>query len=102
MNERRITLEGEDDRLVRRNQRVEIVIREAVWVLARWLQLHQIDDIDHSDLRSSQGWVSATKERLVTSSASCRRFELFASGLKSRKFRASMFSFVTSRRTRCP
>jgi hypothetical protein len=35
---------------------------------------------------------------LVTSSASCQRFELFSSGLKSRKFRASMLSFITSRR----
>ena len=34
----------------------------------------------------------------MTSSASCQRFELFSSGLNSRKFRASMFSFITSRR----
>src|SRR5262249_17050881 len=51
MNERRVTVEGEDDRLVGREQRVEIVIREAVWVLARWLKLHEIDDIDDSDLQ---------------------------------------------------
>ena len=44
------------------------------------------------------GKVSATQERLVTSSTSCQRFELFSSGLKSRKFFASRFSFITSRR----
>ena len=38
--------------------------------------------------------------RLVTSRTSCQRFELFSSGLKRRKFRASRFSFMTSRRNR--
>src|SRR5262245_66048524 len=51
MNERRVTVEGEDDRLVGREQRVEIVIREAVWVLARWLQLHEIHDVDDTNLQ---------------------------------------------------
>src|SRR5262249_1693197 len=51
VNERRVTVESEDDRLVGSEQRIEIVVREAVGVLARWLQLHQIDDIDDSDLQ---------------------------------------------------
>ena len=51
VNEPRVAMEGEDDRLVGREQRVEIVIRETVRVLARGLQLHQIDDIDDADLQ---------------------------------------------------
>src|SRR5262249_45379474 len=39
-------MESEDDRPVRGEQRVKIVIREAVRVLARRLKLHEIDDID--------------------------------------------------------
>ena len=42
--------------------------------------------------------VSAIQARLVTSSTSCQRLELVSSGLKRRKLRASMFSFITSRR----
>ena len=34
----------------------------------------------------------------MTSSTSCQRFELLSSGLKSRKFRDSMFIFMTSRK----
>ena len=44
-------MEGEDDRFVSGEQRVEFVVREPVRVLARWLQLHQIDDIDDPDLQ---------------------------------------------------
>src|SRR5262249_6968916 len=51
VNKRRVTVEGEDDRLVGGEQRVKIMIREAVRVLARRLQLHQIDDIDDADLQ---------------------------------------------------
>ena len=42
---------------------------------------------------SSYGTVSATQARLVTSSTSCQRLELFSSGLNRRKFFASMFQF---------
>ena len=45
-----------------------------------------------------RGRVSAIQARLVTSSTSCQRFELFSSGLKRRKFVLSRFSFMTSRR----
>src|SRR5262245_50598719 len=51
VNERRVTVEGEDNRLVGSEPRIKIVVREAVGVLARWLQLHQIDDIDDPDLQ---------------------------------------------------
>ena len=51
VNEPRIAVEGEDDRLVGREQRVEVVIGEPVRMLARGLQLHQIDDVDDADLQ---------------------------------------------------
>src|SRR5215469_7632168 len=50
VNEPRIAVEGEDDRLVGREQRIEIVIRQAVRMLARRLQGHQVYDIDDADL----------------------------------------------------
>src|SRR6476620_3606959 len=45
MDQPRIAVESEDDWLISREQRVEIVIGQAVRVFARGLQLHQIDDI---------------------------------------------------------
>src|SRR5262249_60248904 len=41
VNEPRIAVEGKDDRLVGREQRIEIVIRQAGRMLARRLQGHQ-------------------------------------------------------------
>ena len=47
-------MEAEDDVLVFREQRVVVGLVEAVWVLARRLQLHQIHDVDHPDLQVGQ------------------------------------------------
>ena len=51
VNQPRIAVEGEDDRLVGGEQRVEIVIRKPVRMLARRLQLHQVDDVDDANLQ---------------------------------------------------
>src|SRR6266536_2615450 len=45
-----VAMEGKDDRLVGGEQRVEIVIREAMRVLARGLQRHEIDYVDDAYL----------------------------------------------------
>ena len=42
-------MEGEDDRLVDGEERVEVVVGEAVRMLARRLQAHQVDDVDDAD-----------------------------------------------------
>src|SRR6201993_4523873 len=44
-------MEGEDDWLIRSEQRVEIVIREAMRMLGRRLQLHEIKDVDNPHLQ---------------------------------------------------
>ena len=54
MDEPRIAVKGEDDRLVRGEQRIEIPVREPVRVLGRRLQRHQIDDVDHAHLDLGQ------------------------------------------------
>src|SRR5215469_10583244 len=48
-------MEGEDDRLVSREQRIEIVIRQPVRVLARRLQLHQVDNVDYPHFQIGRG-----------------------------------------------
>src|SRR5215470_13029744 len=49
-----VAVEREDDWLVCGKQCVELVIREAVWMLTRRLQLHQINNVDdtHLEIRS--------------------------------------------------
>src|SRR6516165_2196753 len=44
-------MKGEDDRLVRGEQRVEIVVREPMRMLTRWLQLHKIHDVYDTHLQ---------------------------------------------------
>ena len=44
-----IAVMGKDDRLVGREQRIEIVVGNTVRMLLVWLQCHQIDDIDNQD-----------------------------------------------------
>jgi len=51
VNEPRVAVEGEDDWFVSSEQRVEIVIREAMRMLARRLQLHEIHNIDNAHLQ---------------------------------------------------
>ena len=50
----RVAVEGEDDRLVLGEQGVEIAVRQAVRMLARRLQLHQVHDVDDADLQLRQ------------------------------------------------
>src|ERR1700681_933442 len=45
----RVGVEGEDDRLVLGKQIVEINVAQPMRMLALGLQLHQIDDVDHTD-----------------------------------------------------
>jgi len=44
-------MEVEDDRLVDREQRVEIAIREAIGMFSLWLQFEKINDIDKTNLQ---------------------------------------------------
>src|SRR5438128_11234404 len=46
----RITVEGEDDWLVPGEEPIEVGVGKTVWMLARWLQSHQIHDVDDADL----------------------------------------------------
>src|SRR5215467_14366235 len=43
-------MESEDDWLVCGEQRVEFVIRKAMWMLTRRLQFHQIHDVNNTHL----------------------------------------------------
>ena len=49
MDQPRIAVEGEHNRLVLGEERIEILIGKAVRMFARRLQFHQIDDIDDAD-----------------------------------------------------
>ena len=51
MDEPRIAVEGEDDRLVDGEESVEVTVGEAMRMLAVRLQRHQVDDIDDADLQ---------------------------------------------------
>ena len=51
MDEPRIAVEGEDDRFVLRKQRVEVEVAQAVRMLTRRLQLHEIHDVDDTHLQ---------------------------------------------------
>jgi len=46
----RVAVVGEDDRLVRGEERVELLIRHAVRMFGGGLQAHQVDDVDDADL----------------------------------------------------
>jgi len=50
----RVTMEGEDERLVLGKDLVEIRVAQAVRVLGLRLQLHQVDDVDHPDFELGQ------------------------------------------------
>lgn len=51
VNEVRIAMESKDDRLVSSEQAVEVIVTEAVWVIASWLKRHEVDDVHHPDLQ---------------------------------------------------
>src|SRR6516225_1588428 len=51
VNEPWVAVEGENDWLVSSEQRVEIVIREAMRMLTRRLQFHEIHDVDNTHLQ---------------------------------------------------
>ena len=51
VNQPRVAVEIEDDRLVCREQRIEIPVRQAVGMLRAGLQLEQVDHIDETDLQ---------------------------------------------------
>jgi broad specificity phosphatase PhoE len=62
---------------------------------------------DEIGLENNDAWTricygdrSYTRTRPTAPSPICQRFELLSSGLNSRKFRESIFSFMTSRRNR--
>ena len=51
MDEQRIPVIGKDDRLVGREEHVELLVAQAVRMLALWLELHEIHDVDDPDLQ---------------------------------------------------
>ena len=54
VNEPRVAVEVEDDRLVGGEQAVELALRRAVRMLGRRLQLEQVDDVDEAQLQIGQ------------------------------------------------
>ena len=50
----RVAVVGEDDRLVGGEERVEVAVGQAVRMLALRLQRHQVDDVDDADLQLGQ------------------------------------------------
>ena len=63
----RIAVIGEDDRSVRREERVEVAVREPVRMLALRLEPHQVDDVDDphaqlpADARGEAPWPRASR-----------------------------------------
>ncbi len=51
MDQPGVAVEREDDRLVLREETVEVLVAQAVRVFARWLELHQIHNVDHADFQ---------------------------------------------------
>ena len=51
MDQRRVAVEGKNDRLVLREDRVVVAIGKAMRVLTCRLQFHQIDDVDDPNLQ---------------------------------------------------
>jgi hypothetical protein len=49
-----VTVIGEDDCAVRREERVELGVSQAVGVLAVRLQAHQVDDVDDTHVHVRQ------------------------------------------------
>src|SRR5215472_5472626 len=60
MNQLRIAMKVEDDRLVHREQRIKISVQEAVRVLGIGLELEKIDDVDKPDF---EVWKFRAKHR---------------------------------------
>ena len=54
MNERRVAVEGEDDRLILGKQHVVLGVGQAVRMLPLGLQLHQVNHVDHANLEFGQ------------------------------------------------
>ena len=51
MDQPGVAVEGEHDRLVLGEERIEVLVRQAMRVLALRLQFHQVDDVDDPDLQ---------------------------------------------------
>ncbi len=63
MDQRRISVEVEDDGLVRCEQGIEIGVFQAMWMLTDGLQPKQIDDIDKSDFDVGKGLPQKRRRR---------------------------------------
>lgn len=50
MDQPGIAVKRKNDRFVFGKKRIEVVVGQAVWMLARRLQFHQIDNVNNSDL----------------------------------------------------
>src|SRR6185369_988703 len=49
MNQPRITMKRKNDWLIRREERIERLVRQSMWMRALRLQRHQIDDVHHAN-----------------------------------------------------
>ena len=63
MDQPRIAVKREQDRLVRGEDGVELLVGEPVRMLARRLQRHQVDDVDDADLQRRQPLAQQTHGR---------------------------------------
>ena len=54
MDERRVAVEGEDDRLILGEQHVVLGVGQAVRMLPLGLQLHQVNHVDNANLEFGQ------------------------------------------------
>ena len=74
VDERRVTVEREDDRLVGREDRVEVAVTETVRMLAFVLQAHQVDDVDdaHCEVGEFLAQDRGSGEHLKSRNVACR------------------------------
>lgn len=63
VDEPRVAVVREDDRLVRGEERVEVAVGEPVRVLLRVLQPHEVDDVDDTDLELRQVLTQEVRSR---------------------------------------
>ena len=83
-----IAVEGEDDRLVLGEERIEILVAQPVRMLARRLQRHQIDDVDHADFQFGQCWRRMSTAASVSSVGTSPQQAITTSGSPPRSLLA--------------
>jgi len=62
-------MKGEDDGFVSGEEHIEFLIAQSMRMFALWLQLHQVEDIDHPDLQLRKYFRSRVTAASVSSVA---------------------------------